>query len=89
MKIYSKVVMDMTGDVLEAEFEEYMGPVAELKGKGGSEPPPPAAPKPKPKPEKKPEIEPSLKKKGRYGTVLTKHGGLGEADTSKRSLLGG
>ena len=49
MKIYSKLILDMeTGAVLDAEAEDYFGPVAECKGggKGSSAvPAPPAAPK--------------------------------------------
>jgi hypothetical protein len=35
MKIYTKVVMDWDGNVLEEESHDYHGPVAECKGGGG------------------------------------------------------
>ena len=39
MKIYTRVVIDMaTSAVLEADWYEYDGPVAECKGKGGKAP---------------------------------------------------
>jgi len=93
MRIYNRVIMDIvTGRILEADYSEYSGPVAMLKGGSKSAPPPPEPP-----PEdNSDEIEAAAlearrlarRRSGRSSTILTS--GLGASTTpgQKKQLFG-
>lgn len=97
MNIYTRIVMNWDGDVLEAQAEQYAGPVALCKGKSStpSVPPPPPEPEPVKQPSSKVEDQrrsfqsQAAKAAGLASTNVT-GGALADTavPTAKKSLLG-